>query len=367
MKKVLICVGTRPNLIKITKFHKVAKQYQNLSFHLLHTGQHFDYKMSDIFFEQLGIPQPDHIFTLETSTQVEKIAEIMVKFEKYVEELKPDLVLVPGDVNSSMACGIVASRLGIPVGHIESGLRSFDRTMPEEINRLLIDELSDLFFVTEPSGLKHLHAEGKPKEKIHHVGNTMIDSLIQFEPVFEKSKVLEENGLEKGNYFVFTFHRPGNVDDPVKLKSLVNLILKIAENKKVIFPVHPRTKNNLEQNNLYQKLDHPNIVLGGPLGYIDFMKLISNSIGVITDSGGIQEETTFMQVPCLTIRPNTERPVTSDIGSNTLLPLDEKIIFNEVKSILEGTYKKGEIPEFWDGNATDRIVKVINDYLIESN
>ena len=363
MKKVLICVGTRPNLIKITKFHKVAKNYPNLSFHLLHTGQHYDYKMSEIFFEQLGIPKPDHIFKLETSTQVEKIAEMMVKFEKYVEDLQPDLVLVPGDVNSSMACGIVASRLGIPVGHIESGLRSFDRSMPEEINRLLIDELSDLFFVTEPSGLKHLKAEGKPLDKIHHVGNTMIDSLIQFKPVFEESTVLEENALEKGKYFVFTFHRPGNVDNTKKLKSLVNLILKIAEHQKVIFPIHPRTKNNLEKENLMASLQHENIVLGGPLGYIDFMKLISDSLGVITDSGGIQEETTFMQVPCLTIRPNTERPVTSDIGSNTLLPLDENIIFEHAQSIIQGTYKKGEIPEFWDGEATDRIVQVIEKYL----
>lgn len=363
MKKVLICVGTRPNLIKITKFHKVAKKYPNLSFHLLHTGQHYDYKMSEIFFEQLGIPKPDHIFKLETNTQVEKIAEIMVKFEKYAEELQPDLVLVPGDVNSSMACGIVASRLGIPVGHIESGLRSFDRTMPEEINRLLIDELSDLFFVTEPSGLKHLINEGKPKSKVFHVGNTMIDSLHQFTPVFNESKILDEKGLIEKDYFVFTFHRPGNVDDKTKLTSLVNLILRIANEKKVIFPIHPRTNNCLEKFGLKDKLNHDNIVLGGPLGYIDFMKLIGNSIGVITDSGGIQEETTYMQVPCLTIRPNTERPVTSDIGSNTLLPLEEDVIFKQVETILNGTYKKGEIPEFWDGSATDRIVAIINNYL----
>lgn len=363
MKKVLICVGTRPNLIKITKFHKCAEKYPDIQIGLLHTGQHYDYKMNNIFFEQLGIPKPDHVFTLETETQVEKIAEIMVKFEKYLLEFKPDLVLVPGDVNSSMACGIVASRLGIPLGHIESGLRSFDRTMPEEINRKLIDELSDLFFVTEPSGLKHLKAEGKPEDKIHYVGNTMIDSLTLFQPIFEESKILDENNLESKKYFVFTFHRPGNVDDDQKLTELVQLIKRISINQKVVFPIHPRTLKNIEKLNLLELLQTENIVITGPLGYIDFMKLIQNSIGVITDSGGIQEETTFMQVPCLTIRPNTERPVTSDIGSNTLLPLNQDLIFNKVEEILKGTYKKGEIPKYWDGNATERIMEVIANYL----
>lgn len=363
MKTVLVVVGTRPNLIKITKFKKCFEKYPNLDLKILHAGQHYDYKMSEIFFDQLGIPKPDEIFKLEADSAVGKIAEMMTKFESYVNKLKPDLVLVPGDVNSSMACGIAASRLGYPVGHIEAGLRSFDRSMPEEINRLLIDELSELFFVTEPSGLKNLKAEQKDKGNVHFVGNTMIDSLVQFKPVFEQSSILEELKVQAKNYFVFTFHRPGNVDNIEKLTELVNTIKGIASNQQVVFPVHPRTQNNMKEFGLWEKVQDSNIVITEPVGYIDFMKLISNSIGVITDSGGIQEETTFMQVPCLTIRPNTERPITSDIGSNTLLPLDQEKILDYVGQILNGTYKKGEIPENWDGNATDRIVEVIANYL----
>ncbi len=363
MKKVLVVVGTRPNLIKITKFKQCFEKYEDLDLKILHAGQHYDYKMSNIFFDQLGIPKPDKIFKLEAESAVGKIAEMMVKFEEYVLDLQPDLVLVPGDVNSSMACGIAASRLGFPVGHIEAGLRSFDRTMPEEINRLLIDELADLFFVTEPSGLKNLKTEGKDKGNVYFVGNTMIDSLVQFKPVFEKSEILNELNVNPKSYFVFTFHRPGNVDDKDKLTELVGAIKGIAQTNQVVFPVHPRTKNNLEKFGLWNEVQNSNIIITEPVGYIDFMKLISNSIGVITDSGGIQEETTFMQVPCLTIRPNTERPVTNEIGTNTLLPLNQNLILEKVNQIMSGKYKEGQIPKNWDGNATDRIVKVIWEYL----
>ena len=363
MKKVLLVVGTRPNLIKITKFKKCFDEYQNLELKILHAGQHYDYKMSDIFFDQLGIPKPDRLFKLESESAVGKIAEMMIKFEDYVNDLKPDLVLVPGDVNSSMACGVAASRLGYPVGHIEAGLRSFDRTMPEEINRLLIDELADLFFVTEPSGINNLKNEQKDKGNVHFVGNTMIDSLIQFKPIFEESKILSELKIKEKSYFVFTFHRPGNVDDKEKLTELVETIKGISSSSKVVFPVHPRTKNNLEKFNLWTKVQDDNIILTEPVGYIDFMKLINNSAGVITDSGGIQEETTYMRVPCLTIRPNTERPITNEIGTNTLLPLNTSLILGKVQEIELGKYKNGEIPEKWDGNATDRIVGVINNFL----
>jgi|TARA_B110000261_G_C13067697_1_gene350805 UDP-N-acetylglucosamine 2-epimerase (non-hydrolysing) len=363
MKKVLVVVGTRPNLIKITKFKECFDKHSDLDLKILHAGQHYDYQMSEIFFEQLGIPKPDCIFKLDAPTAVGKIAEMMVKFEEFVMDLQPDLVLVPGDVNSSMACGVAASRLGFKVGHIESGLRSFDRTMPEEINRLIIDELSDLFFVTEPSGVKNLEDEKKDKGNVYFVGNTMIDSLVQFQPVFEKSDILEKLNVSKKEYFVFTFHRPGNVDDVEKLKELVSVIKGISAQNKVVFPVHPRTRKNLADNGLLDALQNENIVITEPVGYIDFMKLIGNSSGVITDSGGIQEETTFMQVPCLTIRPNTERPITHEIGTNTLLPLDQTQILECVKQISGGTYKKGEIPDNWDGNATDRIVGIIKDFL----
>ena len=363
MKKVLVVVGTRPNLIKITKFKACFDKHPDLDLKILHAGQHYDYQMSEIFFEQLGIPKPDCVFKLEAPTAVGKIAEMMVKFEEFVMDLQPDLVLVPGDVNSSMACGFAASRLGFKVGHIESGLRSFDRTMPEEINRLIIDELSDLFFVTEPSGVKNLANEKKDIGNVHFVGNTMIDSLVQFQPVFEKSEILEKLKVKSKEYFVFTFHRPGNVDDIEKLTELVEVIKGISTNNKVVFPVHPRTRNNLADNGLLNSLLTDHVVITEPVGYIDLMKLIGNSIGVITDSGGIQEETTFMQVPCLTIRPNTERPITNEIGTNTLLPLDQKLILEHIEQISNGTYKEGQIPEKWDGNATDRIVDVIKDFL----
>jgi UDP-N-acetylglucosamine 2-epimerase (non-hydrolysing) len=264
-----------------------------------------------------------------------------------------------------MACGVAASRLGFKLGHIEAGLRSFDRSMPEEINRLVIDELADLFFVTEPSGIKNLKEEQKDKGNVHFVGNTMIDSLVQFEPVFKNSEILNDLDITPKEYFVFTFHRPGNVDNIKNLTELVGVIKEIALKGKVVFPVHPRTKNNLEKNDLLEDVTNENIILTDPVGYIDFMKLVGNSKGVITDSGGIQEETTFMQVPCLTIRPNTERPVTNEIGSNTLLDLNKTAILKHVQDINSGSYKKGEIPEKWDGNATDRIVDVINQFLAD--
>lgn len=363
MKKILVCIGTRPNLIKITKLEECFNKYPHLEFRLLHTGQHYDYNMNEVFFEQLGIKRPDKIFKLEGGSQIQVIAEIQTKAEAYMLEYKPDLVVVPGDVNSTFACALAANRNGIKVAHLESGLRSFDRRMPEEINRILTDDLSDLFFVTEPSGLKHLREEGKSEESIKYVGNTMIDSLVKFSETFEASDILDRIGVEAGNYFTFTFHRPGNVDNQESLADLVDVIVGISANRKVVFPIHPRTKKNLEQFALDQKLNSNNIIFTQPLGYIDFMKLVKESKAVITDSGGIQEETTFQQVPCLTVRPNTERPVTVDEGSNTMMSLDKEAILSKVAEIENGTYKVGVIPKYWDGNASDRIVAAIDEYL----
>lgn len=363
MKKILVCIGTRPNLIKITKLEECFDKYPNLEFRLLHTGQHYDYNMNEVFFEQLGIKRPDRIFKLEGGSQIQTIAEIQTKAEEYMLEYKPDLVVVPGDVNSTFACALAASRNGIKVAHLESGLRSFDRSMPEEINRILTDDLADLFFVTEPSGLKHLREEGKPEEAIKYVGNTMIDSLVKFADTFEASDILDRLSVEAKDYITFTFHRPGNVDNQENLTALVEVIQSISANRKVVFPIHPRTKKNLEKFGLDSKLDSSNIIFTHPLGYIDFMKLIKESKAVITDSGGIQEETTFQQVPCLTVRPNTERPVTVDEGSNTMMSLDKDAIIEKVEDIENGTYKKGAIPKYWDGNASDRIVAAIDDFL----
>ncbi|MDW7694631.1 UDP-N-acetylglucosamine 2-epimerase (non-hydrolyzing) [Flammeovirgaceae bacterium SG7u.111] len=363
IKKVLVCVGTRPNLIKITQFESVFKKYPDLEFVLLHTGQHYDYQMNQVFFEELQIKKPDVFLGVKGKSQLGTIADILSKMEEVLTEMNPDLVMVPGDVNSSLACALAAHRLGYPVAHIESGLRSEDRTMPEELNRILIDDLSDIHLVTEPSGEQNLKKESKNHSVIEYVGNTMIDSLVAYQPMVAKSSVLEKLSLESNSFTTVTFHRPVNVDNQDSLIEVVNIIKGLSKSITVVFPVHPRTKKQLVEHGLFESLENEkNVVLTEPLGYFDFMKLVSNSKFIVTDSGGIQEETTFLQVPCLTIRPNTERPVTITEGSNTLLPLDQKLVFTEVEKIMDGTYKSGEVPALWDGKATERIVKAISGY-----
>ena len=358
MIKVLICVGTRPNLIKITRFEEVFRKYPGFEYILLHTGQHYDHKMNRVFFEELGIKEPDIFLGAASGSQIEVLGDIMVKFDKVLDDLQPDLVLVPGDVNSSMACALVASRKNITVGHIESGLRSFDKTMPEEVNRIIIDDVSDFYFISEPAGLANLKNEGKPLDKLFFVGNTMIDALIQYEDKIEASDILSRLGLDD-NFALFTFHRPHNVDNQHNLTLLVELMNLLAENRKVVFPVHPRTRKNMEQFGL-QKIISSNILLTEPLGYLDFLKLMKASDFIITDSGGIQEETTFLKKPCITIRPNTERPVTIEQGTNTLSDLNIKEILTLVGDIEAGRYKKGKIPELWDGKTTERIVDILD-------
>ena len=371
MKKVLTCVGTRPNFIKITQLEKHFNQYSHIEHKLLHTGQHFDDNMSEVFFKELNIRQPDVFLNLNQGTQLEIIANIITAIEKYLIEYQPDLVIVPGDVNSSFACAFAASRLNIPVAHLESGLRSFDKMMPEEVNRILIDDLADLFFVTEQSGIQNLYAENKPKNKIHLVGNTMIDTLVDFTPLIDKSNIVSNIKHQVSRLTTqelplatLTFHRPSNVDNPEQLKKVISLIVKLSEHFTVVFPVHPRTRSNIDKFNLNIEIKNiSNIVLTDPLGYIDFLKLVKESKVVITDSGGIQEETTFLSIPCLTIRTSTERPVTITEGTNTLLDLDEKLILNVIDTILDNKYKSGRIPELWDGKASERIVKIISEYM----
>jgi len=358
MKKILICVGTRPNFIKVTRFKKLSSKY-NLEVKLLHTGQHFDHQMSKVFFDELKLEKPDIYLDAKGNTQVEMIADIMVKFEKELNNYRPDVVLVPGDVNSSVACALVASRNGIKIGHIESGLRSFDRTMPEEINRILIDDLSDIFFVTEQSGLDHLIKEGKDANKIHLVGNTMIDSLVNFKGAIDKSNILTKIQCTK-DYGLMTFHRPSNVDSKETLSELVKTIELCCTNLTMVVPLHPRTKKSLVKHNLWDKFKSTkNLILTASLGYLDFMKLVSNSKIVITDSGGIQEETTFLQIPCITVRENTERPITILMGKNELIPLNGDRISNRMMEKLKNI-KKGKIPPLWDGFATERILEKIS-------
>lgn len=361
--KVLIVVGTRPNFIKITQFKSaVAKHYPgDLDVKIVHTGQHFDHKMADIFFQQLNI-FPDFFLEIPAASANTQMGEIMVRLEKVINSYKPDLLLVVGDVNSTFAAALTANKLGIKVAHVESGLRSLDRSMPEEINRILTDEITDYFFVTEESGLQNLMKEGKPKKSVFFVGNTMIDTLVAFEGEIKDSPVLKNLGLEEEKYVLLTMHRPSNVDSYPGLEKLIHLLDRITqEGVKVVFPIHPRTVKKLEEFDLYEKVaGNSMLVLSEPLDYFSFQKLIANCLLVITDSGGIQEETTFKQVPCLTLRNNTERPSTIEIGSNKLMPFEVEEVMLELKNIQTGSFKKGQIPPLWDGKATERIVEVIS-------
>ena len=358
MKKILICVGTRPNFIKVTRFKKLASKF-NLEIKTLHTGQHFDHQMSKIFFDELKLDKPDIYLNAKGESQIEMMADIMVKFEKELTNYFPDIVLVPGDVNSSTACALVASRNGIKLGHLESGLRSFDRTMPEEINRILIDDLSDLFFVTEQSGMDHLLKEGKAKNKIHMVGNTMIDSLVNFKDSINKRKIISTINCPD-EYGLMTFHRPSNVDKRENLIELLNIIEKCCSNLTMVLPLHPRTKKSLEKHTFWDQLKKiNNLICTDSLGYLDFMKLVINSKIVITDSGGIQEETTFLQIPCITVRENTERPITISLGNNELIQLNGELISKRMIEKLKNS-EKGKIPPLWDGYATERILEILS-------
>ena len=353
--KILTVVGTRPNFIKITQFNRVFDSIENIELKIVHTGQHYDHKMSTVFFDQFGF-QPDIFLDIVQKIPGPQTGEIMMKLAELFIEEKPDLIITPGDVNSTLACSLAANKCGIKVAHLESGLRSNDRTMPEEINRILTDEITDMYFVTEQSGLDHLRAEGKDENKIHFVGNTMIDTLVAFEDDISKSSVLEDYSLLPQEYYLMTMHRPATVDNLEGLTFVSDLIKHLSKNKKVVFPIHPRTLKNLEKEGLFTDLALiENLVFLEPLDYFSFQRLVRDSYCVLTDSGGIQEESTFRQVPCFTLRPNTERPSTCEIGTNTLLPNDLETVI----SALEKPFKKGIIPPLWDGKASDRIGEII--------
>lgn len=363
-KKLLTVVGTRPNIIKITQFDKAIRHYPELTHKLLHTGQHYNHNMSEVFFEELHLPQPDFRIQAETTTVITQMAQIMQGIEGVVRDYKPDLLLVVGDVTSTLAAALVANKTNTPLAHVESGLRSNDRQMPEEINRILTDAITDLFFVTEQSGIDNLLAEKKTPAAIHLVGNTMIDTLVAYDPYIQASHVLEKLAVQPQQYALMTMHRPGNVDTREGLTQLLDIISELTRELKIIFPIHPRTLNRFKEFDLYPAVaTNVNLILSDPVGYLDFQKLILHARYVITDSGGIQEETTFRRVPCLTLRPNTERPSTLEIGSNTLLHFDKAGILETVARINTGTYKKCDIPPLWDGKATERIFAVIDKYL----
>lgn len=359
MKKIISVVGARPNFIKIAPVHKAFQEHDSSVNHFIcHTGQHFDRKMSQVFFEDLNLPKPDFYLGVNGGSQADQTARIMQEFEKIVEVEQPDLVIVPGDVTSTLACSLVAVKLGIPVAHVEAGLRSFDRSMPEEINRMVTDVISDYLFVTEQSGLDNLAHEGVDQNRIFFCGNVMIDSLIEYLPKVEDCTILEKLGLKPKEYLLVTFHRPANVDEDKYLRALVGFLQEMSQERDVVFPIHPRTKNNLQRLGLTEKKDS-RLFLIEPVGYLDFLALQKNAHIVITDSGGIQEETTYLGVQCVTVRDNTERPVTVDIGTNHLAGTDLNEVRRIVAKILNGERKGGRIPEKWDGSAAARIADVL--------
>ncbi len=358
--KIINVVGARPNFMKIAPLMREYKNHSNIKPILVHTGQHYDKNMSESFFIDLEIPKPDYNLGVGSGSHTEQTAKIMIEFEKICIKEKPDLVLVVGDVNSTIACSLVAVKLGIKVAHVEAGLRSFDKNMPEEINRILTDRISNYLFITEKSGIENLKKEGFSEENIFFVGNVMIDTLKFLLDKINKKDTFKKYKLKEKDYILLTLHRPSNVDNKESLSNLLNIIKKVQENKKLIFPIHPRTKNNIEKFSLNKELEEmKNLIITEPLDYLNFMNLVVNSKLILTDSGGIQEETTYLGVPCITLRENTERPITIEEGTNILTGLDKSLIISSVNDILEGKNKKGKIPEFWDGNTSKRIVEVL--------
>lgn len=358
---IYVLVGTRPNFIKVTRFKEVASQYKGMEVSIIHTGQHYDEKMADVFFRQFKMV-PDHFLNIASASPNKQVAEIMIKLEDLIDRIgKPDIFLVAGDVNSSLAGALFANKLSIKLGHIEAGLRSFDRTMPEEINRLLTDELSDVFFVTESSGMEHLLKEGKNPNSIHFVGNTMIDTMVAFEKEIESSSILEQLQLSDGNFVLMTMHRPATVDNRIELDKLLQLIEHVSKRYKIVFPIHPRTIKNAREFGLFDRIqNNKQLICTDPLDYFSFQKLVKHCAFILTDSGGIQEESTYRGKACLTLRPNTERPVTVTEGTNTLVPFDLNIIKEYLSQIENGGYKKGVVPKYWDGKATERILDLIS-------
>ncbi len=344
-------VGARPNFMKVAPVLSALKGRQNVTQTLVHTGQHYDVNMSDVFFQQLGIPEPDVNLSVGSGSHARQTAEIMIRLEPVVLERQPDLVLVYGDVNSTVATVLVCAKLGVRVGHVEAGLRSFDRTMPEEINRLVTDQLADLLFTPSEDGDENLRREGIPAEKIFRVGNVMIDSLVRLLPAAQNTKV---EGLPE-RYALVTLHRPANVDDSATLKSILESLLEVNRDLTVVFPAHPRTRKRIEDFGL----NAGQLSLLDPCPYVDFLRLQSRATVVITDSGGIQEETTYLGVPCLTMRENTERPITVSMGTNVLVGRDRDKLHAELSRVLAGKAKKGTVPPLWDGHTGERIADII--------
>jgi UDP-N-acetylglucosamine 2-epimerase (non-hydrolysing) len=360
MPTIMNVCGARPNFMKIAPLMRAYQVHPSITPLLVHTGQHYDSNMSELFFKDLQIPEPDLNLGVGSGSHAFQTAEIMKRFEPVVLEQCPDWVVVVGDVNSTIACGLVAKKAGARLAHVEAGLRSFDRTMPEELNRLLTDAISDLLFVSEPSGLTNLKREGIPDEKVHFVGNVMIDTLRANREHAERSTILADFGLEKGCYNVVTLHRPSNVDDAATFAGIADVLDEIQRDLPTVFPMHPRTVANLSKLGLAKRLESMRqLRVTQPLGYLDFLKLMANAAVVLTDSGGIQEETTILGVWCLTLRETTERPVTVTHGTNVVVGTDPQRILAAYRRRRAETLRDPPVPEKWDGRAAERIAAIL--------
>jgi len=367
MIKIIHVAGARPNFVKIASILKACDKEPQIESVLIHTGQHYSDSMSKAFFDQLDIPEPVINLGVGPGSHAQQTGEIMKRFEAVVLQHNPDAILVVGDVNSTVASALVAVKLGITTIHVEAGLRSFDRSMPEEINRVVTDSISDILFVTEPSGVRNLRQEGIDPYKIHFCGNVMIDTLELYKARAAQSNILNGLGLNIGEYGVVTLHRPTNVDDHSVFARIIDALEEIQKDIKIVFPMHPRTYNNLKSSGVSERFDAlPNLMTINALGYLDFLKLMSESKVVITDSGGIQEETTILGIPCLTIRENTERPITITEGTNKLVGTQTHTILKGYRESLNNPPKKVR-PKFWDGKAAERIVQVILNSLYYRN
>lgn len=376
--KIFNVVGARPNMMKMAPIMAEMRRHSELNPVLIHTGQHYDFAMSQVFLEQLKLGEPDYNLQVGSGTHHAQTAEVMKRFGELVQTDRPDLIVVAGDVNSTMACALVGAKELIPVAHVESGLRSFDRTMPEEINRVVTDSVSDILFTTESSAAENLLHEGIDPNKIHFVGNVMIDSLIFALDTARKSPLRERLGLQRARYIVLTLHRPANVDDPARLRGALEAIAKISEDLPVIFPIHPRTAARAMELGITamkawdgtQRVPAKGIWTMPPASYIDFLGLVDSAAMVITDSGGIQEETTYLGVPCLTFRDNTERPVTVTEGTNRLIGTDPQNLLREARLALSQGFERANSytpPNLWDGHASERIVEIIRNYLVSAD
>jgi UDP-N-acetylglucosamine 2-epimerase (non-hydrolysing) len=377
--KIINIVGARPNFVKIAPLIREMRRYPEISPLLVHTGQHYDVKMAGQFFQDLQIPEPNISLEVGSGSHAYQTAEVMKRIEPVLETERPDLVLVVGDVNSTLAAALTAAKLCIPVAHVEAGLRSLDRTMPEEINRLVTDAVSDYLFVSEESGRQNLLREGVAESKIHFVGNVMIDSLENSRRLWESSRIHEQLRLQRDEYGVVTLHRPSNVDDAITFLGLAEALTEIATHLPIIFPVHPRTVSRIKEFGLQKHFQflsllstpntqhstadtlHPGLYCLDPLGYLDFMVLVARARVVLTDSGGLQEETTALGIPCLTLRENTERPVTVAYGTNRVVGMSPEKIIEEARDVLTGSRPVSSPPPLWDGKASERIVAILRE------